>query len=67
MSRPQGPEGDKGHLAAHSPPWGQTCWNNWLDSSRGGGQRRGCCRGPRSSPPRAPAASRPPSPLPPFK
>lgn len=36
-SRLRGPEGDKGYSAAHSPPWGQTCWNNWLDSSRGGG------------------------------
>lgn len=34
MSRLWGPGEDKGYLAAHSPPWGQTCWNNWLDSSR---------------------------------
>lgn len=33
-----GPGGDKGHIAAHSLPWGQTCWNNWLDSSKDGGQ-----------------------------
>ena len=58
MSRLRGPEGDKGYSAAHSPPWGQTCWNNWLDSSRGGSQGgRGCHRGPK----------RPPQPLPPHQ
>ena len=47
-----GPEGDKGYLAAHSPPWGQACWNNWLDSSRGGGQGGwGGHRGPKGPPP----------------
>ena len=64
-----GPWGDKGHLAVHSPPWGQACWNNWLDSSRDGGQSWGCCRGSRPPAPQAPsittlptaAASRPPS------
>lgn len=56
-SRLRGPEGDKGYSAAHSPPWGQTCWNNWLDSSRGGSQGGwGCHRGPK----------RPPQPLPPH-
>lgn len=45
-----GPWGDKGHLAAHTLSWGQACWNNWLDSSRDGGQSWGCSRGTRPSP-----------------
>lgn len=60
-SRLRGPEGDKGYSAAHSPPRGQTCWNNWLDSSRGGGQGGwGCHRGPKR-PPNPPTPDHPPS------
>lgn len=53
MSRLWGP-GGQGAPCCPLPtlgPWGQACWNNWLDSSRDGGQSWGCCRGSRHQPP----------------
>lgn len=55
MSRLWGPGGDKGHPAAHSPPWGQIAGiTGWTAPVMGGQSWAATRMGPRPPPPRGP-------------
>lgn len=59
MSRLWGPGGDKGPLAAHSPPWGQTAGITGWTAPVTGGQRWAAAQALAPPPPRSLQTTRP--------